>query len=59
LEECGRGSPDPGRGKKGIRESEVTADNRRAMLTNPDDNSVSVVDIVAGRQLTVFKRQKT
>jgi hypothetical protein len=25
------------------------------MLTNPDDNSVSVVDIVAGRQLTVFK----
>ena len=33
----------------------LSGDNRRAMLTNPDDNSVSVVDIVAGRQLTTFK----
>ena len=33
----------------------LSGDNRRAMLTNPDDNSVSVVDIVAGRQLTAFK----
>jgi DNA-binding beta-propeller fold protein YncE len=36
----------------------LSADNRRALLTNPDDNSVSVVDIVAGRQLTVFKTGK-
>ena len=33
----------------------LSGDNRRAMLTNPADNSVSVVDIVAGRQLTAFK----
>ena len=32
----------------------LSADNRRALLTNPDDNSVSVVDIVAGKQLTTF-----
>ena len=36
----------------------LSADNRRAMLTNPDDNSVSVVDIVRGTQLTVFKTGK-
>lgn len=33
----------------------LSGDNRRALLTNPADNSVSVVDIVAGRQLTAFK----
>jgi DNA-binding beta-propeller fold protein YncE len=33
----------------------LSSDNRRAFLTNPDDNSVSVVDIVAGKQLTTFK----
>ena len=33
----------------------LSADNRRAFLTNPDDNSVSVVDIVAGKQLTTFQ----
>jgi hypothetical protein len=27
-------------------------------LTNPDDNSVSVVDIVAGKQLTAFQTGK-
>jgi YVTN family beta-propeller protein len=32
----------------------LSGDNRRAFLTNPGDNSVSVVDIVAGRQLGVF-----
>jgi DNA-binding beta-propeller fold protein YncE len=32
----------------------LSNDNRRAFLTNPDDNSVSVVDIVAGKQLTLF-----
>lgn len=32
----------------------LSADNRRALLTNPDDNSVSVVDIIAGKQLTTF-----
>lgn len=36
----------------------LSGDGRRAMLTNPDDNSVSVVDIVAGRQLTSFKTGK-
>jgi DNA-binding beta-propeller fold protein YncE len=36
----------------------LSADNRRAFLTNPDDNSVSVVDIVAGKQLTIFKTGK-
>ena len=33
----------------------LSGDNRRAFLTNPDDNSVSVVDIVAGKQLATFK----
>jgi len=33
----------------------VSADNRRALLTNPEDNSVSVVDIVSGKQVTTFK----
>lgn len=32
----------------------LSGDNRRAFLTNPGDNSVSVVDIVAGKQLTTF-----
>jgi DNA-binding beta-propeller fold protein YncE len=36
----------------------LSGDNRRALLTNPDDNSVSVVDIVAGRQLTTFQTGK-
>jgi DNA-binding beta-propeller fold protein YncE len=33
----------------------LSRDNRRAFLTNPDANSVSVVDIVAGKQLTAFQ----
>lgn len=33
----------------------VSRDNRRALLTNPDANSVSVVDIVTGRVLTTFQ----
>lgn len=37
----------------------LSGDNRRALLTNPEDNSVSVVDIVAGRQVTTFKTGKT
>ncbi len=36
----------------------LSGDNRRALLTNPADNSVSVVDIVAGRQLTSFQTGK-
>lgn len=36
----------------------LSGDNRRAFLTNPDDNSVSVVDIVAGKQLTTFQTGK-
>jgi DNA-binding beta-propeller fold protein YncE len=36
----------------------LSKDNRRAFLTNPDDNSVSVVDIVAGKQLTAFQTGK-
>lgn len=36
----------------------LSADNRRAFLTNPDDNSVSVVDIVAGKQLATFQTGK-
>jgi DNA-binding beta-propeller fold protein YncE len=36
----------------------LSNDNRRAFLTNPDDNSVSVVDIVAGKQLTTFQTGK-
>ncbi len=37
----------------------VSADNRRALLTNPKDDSVSVVDIVSGKQVTTFKTGKT
>ena len=37
----------------------ISADNRRALLTNPEDNSVSVVDIVSGKQVTTFKTGKT
>lgn len=37
----------------------LSADNRRALLTNPVDNSVSVVDIVAGKQIATFKTGKT
>jgi DNA-binding beta-propeller fold protein YncE len=33
----------------------LSSDNRHALLTNPVDNSVSVVDIVAGKQVTTFK----
>lgn len=33
----------------------LSGDNARAFLTNPDDNSVSVVDIIAGKQLTTFQ----
>lgn len=36
----------------------LSGDNRLAFLTNPDDNSVSVVDIVAGRQLAAFQTGK-
>jgi DNA-binding beta-propeller fold protein YncE len=36
----------------------LSGDNRRAFLTNPDDNSVSVVDIVAGKQVTSFQTGK-
>lgn len=36
----------------------LSGDNRRALLTNPRDNSVSVVDIVDGRQLATFQTGK-
>ena len=36
----------------------LSDDNRRALLTNPDDNSVSVVNIVDGKQLTTFQTGK-
>jgi DNA-binding beta-propeller fold protein YncE len=36
----------------------LSGDNRRAFLTNPADNSVSVVDIVAGKQLNAFPTGK-
>lgn len=36
----------------------LSGDNRRALLTNPDDNSVSVVDIIAGKQLSTFQTGK-
>src|SRR5688500_8906849 len=36
----------------------LSGDNRRALLTNPADNSVSVVDVVAGKQLTTFQTGK-
>lgn len=37
----------------------VSRDSRRAFLTNPEDNSVTVVDIVAGRHVTTFRTGKT
>jgi len=36
----------------------LSGDGRRAFLTNPGDNSISVVDIVAGRPLGVFPSGK-
>lgn len=33
----------------------LSADNRRAFLTNPDDDSVSVVDLVVGKQVDTFR----
>ncbi|HEV2861711.1 MAG TPA: MBL fold metallo-hydrolase [Pyrinomonadaceae bacterium] len=33
----------------------LSGDDRRAFLTNPDDDSVSVVDIVEGKLLSTFK----
>lgn len=36
----------------------LSGDGRRAFLTNPADNSVSVVDIVDGKQLTTFPTGK-
>lgn len=36
----------------------LSGDSRRALLTNPRDNSVSVVDIVTGRQLSTFQTGK-
>ena len=36
----------------------VSGDNRLALLTNPDANTVSVVDIRTGKQLTEFKTGK-
>lgn len=36
----------------------LSDDNRRALLTNPADNSVSVVNILDGRQLTTFQTGK-
>ena len=36
----------------------LSGDNRRAYLTNPADNSVSVVDFAAGKQLTNFQTGK-
>lgn len=37
----------------------VSGDSRRAFLTNPADNSVTVVDIVAGKQVATFRTGKT
>lgn len=36
----------------------ISGDNRRALLTNPEDNSVSVVDIVNGKLVTTFQTGK-
>ena len=36
----------------------LSDDNRRALLTNPEDNSVSVVNIIDGKQLTTFQTGK-
>jgi DNA-binding beta-propeller fold protein YncE len=37
----------------------ISGDSRRAFLTNPGANSVTVVDIVAGRQVATFRTGKT
>ena len=37
----------------------VSGDSRRAFLTNPRDNTVTVVDLVAGKQVTTFQVGKT
>ncbi|MET0624584.1 MAG: cytochrome D1 domain-containing protein [Pyrinomonadaceae bacterium] len=37
----------------------LSADDRRAFLTNPEDHSVSVVDIEAGKPLSTFRTGKT
>jgi DNA-binding beta-propeller fold protein YncE len=36
----------------------LSSDNRRAFLTNPESNSVSVVDIIAGKLLAAFQTGK-
>lgn len=36
----------------------LSANNRHALLTNPEDNTVSVVDINKGKQITTFKTGK-
>ncbi|MCI0487828.1 MAG: beta-propeller fold lactonase family protein [Blastocatellia bacterium] len=36
----------------------VSADSRRAFLTNPGNNSVTVVDLVAGKQVATFQTGK-
>ena len=36
----------------------LSSDNRHTFLTNPGDNSVSVVDIITGKQLTTFQTGK-
>ncbi len=36
----------------------LSKDNRRAFLTNPDNNSVSVVDILNGKQIATFQTGK-
>lgn len=37
----------------------LSADNRRAFLTNPADNSVAVVDVAGGKLLTTFQTSKS
>ena len=37
----------------------VSRDNRRAFLTNPGDNSVTVIDLVVGRHVATFRTGKT
>ena len=37
----------------------VSSDGRRAFLTNPGDKSVTVLDLVAGKQVTTFKTEHT
>lgn len=36
----------------------VSGDSRRAFLTNPDENSVTVIDLVAGKQIATFRTGK-